>query len=465
MDSNPRQKEQCSPKYFVPWFKVGARTEEAVGIELEMFVVDELTGSTLPYSGSKSMSSILRKFGERGWTLLGNATTPTGTVNSENVHISLEPGCALEISTPPVPCFGKALTLLKDSLSEAVSIVQEAGARVVLLGAAPFNINETGDWLPKSRVKAQRDYFVSQAEGTSGLQVMSGICSLQLNYDFLDNHDLIEKYRVLHLLAPIAAAISANGACVDGETLPIASRRQLVWLEADKSRTGAPPNLFRDESFDLEKYVAWILNMPLMFMERRGVFSNIPSEPFIYWCTREFPDGSSLSLEDWKLHLSSVFPDVRLRQYLELRTMDTPPADLLPGLILLISSLIYDEEARKSIIADLPKYSDEERGLLYESISRYGLSANYHGMELTQFAQELLELAERSLKKRISQKLEKENIIENLSPLKALITGHHKASDRLIDAFGKNAQMNVPTFMEKFALSAEDLNTWICDLE
>ncbi len=465
MDSNPRQREQCSPKHFAPWFQVGARKEEALGIELEMFVLDESSGKTLPYHGAKSMSSILQKFAERGWSLVGTPPTITGALDPNNIHISLEPGCALEISTPPVPCFGKALRDLKKTLLEARSIAREIGAQIVLIGAAPFEINETADWLPKSRVKAQRDYFVSQADGTTGLQVMSGICSLQLNYDFLNSEDLIDKYRVLHILAPIAAAISANGACVDGETLPIASRRQLVWLEADKSRTGTPPNLLRDESFNLEKYVKWILDMPLMFMERQGVFSNVPNEPFAHWCTNEFPDGSNLSLDDWKIHMSSVFPDVRLRQYLELRTMDTPPADILPGIILLISSLLYDKEARAIILADLPKYSDEERRLLYESISRYGLGANYHGIELRNFAEQLVELAQESLNRRISEKLEDESILENLSPLKSMISKHQRASDRLVDTFGKNAPMDVATFLKNFALTQQELEMWKCDLE
>jgi len=411
----------------VSWFALDSNFDEKIGFELEMWVLDQESGNQLPYGGERGMRELLlilhrESLGIEGWTLLEDEGVLTGLNHPNHGSLTLEPGCALEYSSLAHPSCTTALEDFHATIEKIRPVIQSFGAFLVLLGSAPFGINERCDWLPKSRIKAQGDYFQHQADGHSGHLVMSQICSLQICLD-LNSEDFSDKVRASSIISPLLAALSANSCLDNGKITNFAARRQLIWLEADSLRTGTPPTLFSEpqEPFELNEYIEWLLDMPMMFYVRDGLYHELPRKSFRAWLSTPFPDGTLPTITDWKTHVSSVFPDVRVRQYLEFRVMDAPHPSLLGPLIILFTSLIYDPIARDYILNNIPHTSHSERSSLYKEIALKGVYAKLGQETILDISTLLLEQGRQALLRRISLQIESESLLGKLDSFISLV--------------------------------------------
>jgi len=411
-----------SREEIVSWFSLDSNFSEKIGFELEMWVLDRGSGDQLPYSsengrGERGMRELLLTLyheclGIEGWTILKDENIVIGLDHPDHGSLTLEPGCALEYSSPPMSSCTAALNKFYGIIDKIKPIINSSGAALVLFGNAPFGFNDRDNWLPKSRVQVQGDYFEKKADGHSGHLVMSQICSLQLCLD-INTLDFSDKLRVSTALAPIMAALSANSYMNRGRPDKVATRRQLVWLESDALRTGTPETLFSEEQrpYQLDEYIDWLLDMPMMFYVRGGSYRELPRKPFRAWLSTPFPDGSIPTIADWKTHLSSVFPDIRVRQYLEFRVMDAPHPSLLAPLITLFTSLIYDPSAREHILTKVPHYQPEDRSRLFREIALRGMYATLNNQVLIEIIFPILEQGYEALNRRIKAGLESEELL------------------------------------------------------
>lgn len=423
----------------VSWFALDSSVSEKIGFELEMWVLDKESGNQLPYSsesgsGERGMRELLLMLyheclGREGWTILEEESVLVGLNHSDHGSLTLEPGCALEYSGPSLPSCTAALNEFRIVIDKIKPIIHSFGGALILLGNAPFGFNGRENWLPKSRVKVQGDYFTNKADGHSGLMVMSQICSLQVCLD-INTQDFSDKLRVSTILAPIMAALSANS-CIDhGTPDKFAARRQLVWLESDTLRTGTPPTLFseKEHHYKLDEYIEWLLDMPMMFYIRGGCYRELPRRPFRAWLSTPLPDGSAPTIADWKTHLSSVFPDVRVRQYLEFRVMDAPHPSLLAPLITLFTSLMYDPAAREYILNYVPHCLPDDRARLFKEIALKGMYATLNNQALIEMIFPLLEQGRQALTRRIEKGLESDLLLQQFENFVRLLeeAQHHR---------------------------------------
>jgi glutamate--cysteine ligase len=395
-------------KSLLNWFEIGSQKEEFVGLELEMWVLDRTTGNQLPFKGARGMEQLLSTLynevlESQGWSKEYVEEQLLGLSHPSGAAFSLEPGCALEYSSATHKTITSLLSELKGALENVVPKVHALQAALVLLGKAPFGTNGPEDWIVKSRVQTQHNYFKTQAAGHAGTKMMSTVCSLQLCYDFLNHNDLIEKLKVSYLLVPLGAALFANSTIAGGKVSSIASKRQEIWLETDSLRTGCPPGLFDKTNYNFQEYVDWILDMPLMFYVRNNRYHPLPRKPFREWMNTVLPDNSLITLEDFNTHLSSVFPDVRVRQYIEMRAFDAPRIQDLPAVVTFFTVALYDREVRKELLKRIPKYTNIERYTLFHHIAHYGMQA-FHGKKpLSITLLETLNIIAHGVRERVQQ--------------------------------------------------------------
>ena len=318
----------------IEYFASGAKppTEWRVGTEYEKVAVDRRTGRAARYYGPRGIEAILRRLADKfGWTprLEGDHVI---ALEGRKATITLEPGGQLELSGEACESIHCAQEELTQHVNEIVTIADELGVAFLGLGMQPLSSLEDIEWVPKVRYGIMAPYM--STVGTLGHRMMKQTATVQTNIDFGSERDAMAKMRLAMGLAPLLTAAFANSPISDGKLNGYMSYRQHVWTDTDRDRCGLLPFVFsRDAGF--EDYAEWALEVPMYFIRRDGKFVNLTGMPF-----REFlkhgAAGHHATLGDWQLHLTTLFPETRLKTYIELRSVDSQPAErmlALPALV------------------------------------------------------------------------------------------------------------------------------------
>ncbi|MEM8742645.1 MAG: glutamate--cysteine ligase [Pseudomonadota bacterium] len=376
----------------------GCKPKDAwrIGTEHEKFGFDLATRMPLPYDGACSVRAMLEGLRDRfGWEELREAGELIGLKRGA-ANISLEPGGQLELSGAPLETIHQTCDEVNEHLAEVKAVADAIGAGFIGLGAAPEWTHAQMPVMPKGRYALMTGYM--DRVGTHGTQMMYRTCTVQVNLDFGSEADMVKKLRVALALQPVATALFANSPFFEGSLNGHLSWRSRIWRDLDADRTGMLPFVFED-GFGFERYAEYALDVPMYFVYRNGRYIDALGQSFRDFLDGKLPalPGEKPTLSDWADHLTTIFPEARIKRFIEMRGADGGPWRRLCALPAFWVGLIYEQSTLDTAWDICKGWSDEERAQLRVDASVKGLKAEIQGRSLRDIAREVLAVAEAGL--------------------------------------------------------------------
>jgi glutamate--cysteine ligase len=367
-----------------------------IGTEYEKAVVDRRTGRAAPFSGPRGIEVVLRTLAERfGWEPK-EEDGRTIALARGGASITLEPGGQLELSGEQCRTLHCTQAELETHVREIVGVGRELGLAFLGLGMQPVSGLDDIERVPKARYGIMFPYMARV--GTLGQRMMKQTATVQANIDYSDERDAMRKFRLGMALAPLVNAMFANSSVSEGRLNGYMSYRGHIWTDTDNARCGLLRFAFR-EGATFADYVEWALDVPLYFILRGGRYqtsvTGIPFRRFL----EDGVDGERATLDDWNLHLTTLFPEVRLKGYLELRSADSQPPERMLALPALVKGVFYEADCLEAGLDLVKRWSFEETVALYRDVHREALYARIRGVRLIELARELFAIAEEGLRR------------------------------------------------------------------
>jgi glutamate--cysteine ligase len=370
-----------------------------IGTEHEKFGYCKDTLLPLPYEGPRSIRVMLEGLRDRhNWAPVKEGDYLIG-LEKDGANISLEPGGQLELSGAPVETIHETCDEVNTHLREVREVADEIGVGFIGLGAAPEWTHEQMDLMPKGRYRLMNDYM--GRVGTMGRVMMRRTCTVQVNLDFGSEADMIKKMRVAIALQPVATALFANSPFFEGKPNGYKSLRSKVWRELDASRTGTLPFVF-DDDFGFERWVEYALDVPMYFVYRDGKYIDALGQSFRDFMKGKLPalPGETPTLSDWADHLTTAFPEARMKKFIEMRGADGGPWRRLCALPAFWVGLTYDQDALDGAWDLVKDWTPAQHDALRVAASVDGLQAKVTGINMHDIARETVALSEQGLKAR-----------------------------------------------------------------
>ena len=379
----------------------GCKPKEAwrIGTEHEKFGYCQDTHKPLPYEGERSIFAVLSGLRDRyGWAPLEEGGKLIG-LTKDGANVSLEPGGALELSGAPLETIHQTCDEVNTHLAEVKSVADEIGVKFIGLGAAPEWTHEQMPLMPKGRYQLMNDYM--NRVGEMGTAMMRRTCTVQVNLDFSSEADMVQKMRVGVALQPVATALFATSPFFEGKVNGHKSWRANIWRNLDDARTGMIPFIFQD-GFGFEAWVEWVLDVPMYFVYRDGKYIDALGMSFRDFLKGELPalPGEKPLVSDWADHLTTVFPEARVKQFIEMRGADGGPWRRLCALPAFWVGLTYDQTALDAAWDLVKNWDDKTRQEWVVAAGRDGLQAEVGGVSMHDLAREVVAISEAGLKAR-----------------------------------------------------------------
>ena len=379
----------------VEYLESGCKPESnwKLGTEHEKFgyTLDDLR--PLPYAGERSIQAILSGMAERyAWQPVMEGGQPIALIDDTGASITLEPGGQLELSGALLDNIHQTCTEVNTHLRQVRSVSEPLGVAFLGMGFHPKWRREDMQWMPKARYRIMRHYM--QKVGSLGEDMMTRTCTVQVNLDFSSEADMVHKFRTSLALQPVATALFANSPFTDGRPNGYLSYRSHVWEDTDADRTGMLPFVF-DDDMGFERYADYMLDVPMYFVYRNGEYIDASGQSFRDFLAGRLPalPGEKPTLKDWEDHLTTAFPEVRLKRYLEMRGADGGPWARLCALPALWAGVLYHQPSLDAAWDMARDWSMEERIQLRKEVPQLGLRAAVRGRSVRELALELIELA------------------------------------------------------------------------
>lgn len=370
-----------------------------IGTEHEKFGYCKDSLLPLPYEGPRSIRVMLEGLRDRhNWTPVVEAEKLIG-LEKDGANISLEPGGQLELSGAPLETIHETCDEVNTHLREVREVADEIGVGFIGLGAAPEWTHEQMDLMPKGRYRLMNDYM--GRVGTMGRVMMRRTCTVQVNLDFGSEADMIKKMRVALALQPVATALFANSPFFEGKPNGYKSLRSRVWRDLDASRTGTLPFVFED-GFGFERWVEYALDVPMYFVYRDGKYLDALGQSFRDFLNGKLPalPGETPTLSDWADHLTTAFPEARMKKFIEMRGADGGPWRRLCALPAFWVGLTYDQGALDAAWDLVKDWTPAQHDALRVAASVDGLQAKVTGINMHEIAREAVSISEQGLKAR-----------------------------------------------------------------
>ncbi|MEM9797530.1 MAG: glutamate--cysteine ligase [Pseudomonadota bacterium] len=389
------------PAQLAGYLESGCKPKDAwrIGTEHEKFGYCADTLQPLPYEGARSIHAVLSGLRDRfGWAPVEEGGKLIG-LQKDGANVSLEPGGALELSGAPLENIHRTCDEVNDHLREVKAVSDEIGVEFIGLGAAPIWRHTDMPLMPKGRYKLM-DAYMGKV-GTMGRVMMRRTCTVQVNLDFASEADMVKKLRVALSLQSVATALFANSPFFEGQPNGHKSWRSRVWRDLDADRTGIPAFGFED-GMGFERWADYALDVPMYFVHRDGQYIDALGMSFRDFLKGELPalPGEIPTLSDWADHLTTLFPEARIKTFMEMRGADGGPWRRLCALPAFWVGLMYDQSALDAAW-DLAKGWDQEtREALRVAASVNGLQASVDGLSMLDLARECVDIAEAGLKAR-----------------------------------------------------------------
>jgi glutamate--cysteine ligase len=414
----------------IAYFRAGAkpRAQFRIGIEQEKLGT-RLDGAPVGYGGPNGIEDVLLRLEQRGYTATRDHGHVTG-LELAGERVTIEPGGQLEFSGVARETASACRDALVNHVRDVIDTARPLGIRFLRLGARPFGKPEDIDWLPKVRYDVMRAYFPRYGRSSRlAHHMMKMTATVQANFDYESESDAVDKIRTAYGVSSIVTAMYAGSPFADGRPTGDKSFRAAIWLETDEDRCGLLPFVF-EPSFCFRDYVEWALDVPMFFVVRGDAFRPANAMPFRRFIAEGF-EGEAATIRDWEIHLSTLFPEVRLKRYIELRGADAGPVPMATALGALWRGLLDDRDARTAAWELVAKPSFAERQALRHEVPRAALAATFGGRPLRELALELIRISDAGLA-RLSGGEEDRPL---LAPLWAYAASGRTPADELLEEF------------------------------
>ncbi|MEZ4440362.1 MAG: glutamate-cysteine ligase family protein [Polyangiaceae bacterium] len=409
---------------------------ELLGTESEKFGVQTKNGKPVSYDGRTcGILGFFERLLETGeWApVLDYPGGPIIALERDRPigkeQISLEPGAQLELSGAPQETVHGVADELAAHLEAIRPVSESCGVRWLSAGYHPLATPDRLPWVPKKRYEIMREYFPSV--GTRGLDMMRRTATVQVNFDFSSEEDAMRKLRVGLKASPAAAAIFANSPFAEGAVTGRKSERTEVWLHTDRNRTGLLPMMLGPGA-SYRDYATWALDIPMYFFKRGGEIVANTGQPFRAFMEDGF-EGHHAEMDDWILHLNTLFPEVRLQRTLEFRCIDAQSQARLPAVAGFWAGLIYDPTSLAAADELLASWDVETLEALRPMVAQRGLQAEVGGRSVLPLAQQLMELALAGLARRGRKNAAGEDERVHLTGLAELTAAGRCPADLLLE--------------------------------
>ncbi len=410
-------------------------SEWRIGTEHEKFGFHTEDCSPLPYKGERGIHAMLIGMQEHcNWKVEYEGENIIGLHCPVSGSITLEPGGQFELSGAPLDNIHETCCEVMRHLSDVKKVADPLDIKFLGMGFSPkWRLDEV-PVMPKGRYKIMREYM--QKVGTHGLDMMFRSSTVQVNLDFSSEADMVKKLRVSLALQPIATALFASSPFTDGRPNGFLSYRSEVWRHTDAARTGMLPMAF-EQGFGFEQYVDYALDVPMYFVYRDGTYVDASGQSFRDFLAGKLPalPGEKPNLNDWENHLTTLFPEVRVKRYMEMRGADSGRWRKLCALPALWSGLLYDEDVLQAAFDLVKDWRVEERQTLRDEVPRTALQTGFRGGTVLDIARELLPLSRAGLKARarLNDSGEDERIY--LGTLEEIVEEGRTRAERLLDRY------------------------------
>ena len=383
----------------VRWMADGAKPKAdwRVGAEHEKFVFHLGSHEPVLYApgGIEALLTGLTRF---GWAPVMEGEHVIALERGK-ANVSLEPGGQFELSGAPLETVHDICEETGAHLTEVKTVADELGLGFLGLGFTPIWRRDQVPFMPKGRYKIMREYMPKV--GGLGLDMMFRTCTVQANLDFASEADMIAKFRTSLALQPIVTALFANSPFIEGKPSGFVSARANVWTDTDPDRTGMLDFVFRD-GFNFETYARYALQVPMYFVKREGKYIDVAGRSFVDFMDGKLAElpGERPTLKDWADHMTTLFPEVRLKSYLEMRGADSGPWSRLCALPALWIGILYDSASLAAAWDLCKRWDIGEHERLRGDVARRGLKAEIAGRTVQAVAIDLLAIAREGLKRR-----------------------------------------------------------------
>jgi glutamate--cysteine ligase len=374
------------------------REQWRIGTEHEKFAFRTSDLRPLPYDGPDGIGAILKGLQRFGW----QPVEENGKVIAlacDSCSVTLEPGGQFELSGAPVATLHNTCDEVNKHLAQVKEIGRELGISMLGMGFQPKWSRADSQWMPKGRYQIMRNYMPKK--GSLGIDMMLRTCTVQVNLDFDSEADMVKKLRVSLALQPVATALFADSPFTEGKPNGFLSYRSHIWTDTDPDRCGTLPFAF-EPGMGFERYVDYMLEVPMYFVYREGRYIDASGQSFRDFLAGKLPalPGEIPGMGDWIDHLTTAFPEVRLKKFLEMRGADGGPWQRLCALPALWVGLLYDQSALDAAWEMVRDWTQEEHDLLRSEVPRRALKTEFRGRPLAALAREVVALARGGLTRR-----------------------------------------------------------------
>jgi len=435
----------------IEWFEAGCKhaSNYKIGTEHEKFVYIDKDLSPVGYEGERGIKKILQCLTRFGWEEIYEKTNLIALKKNKQ-SITLEPGGQLELSGAPLSNIHQTCVEVNDHLEQVKTVGKELGVSFLGLGARIDCSLLPELWMPKSRYDIMKKYMPSV--GNNGLEMMADTSTVQVNLDYSSEKDMVKKLRVGLTLQPIVTAMFASSPLQNMKKSKYISRRAAIWLDVDPNRCGIPEIVF-DDGFGFEMWTDYSLKVPMYFIRRNNDYINCTGGSFESFLKGDLVEagGNVATIQDWEDHLSTIFTEVRLKQFIEMRGADAGPWKNLCALPALWVGLLYDTSSLGETEALAAEISIEKLKKMYNEVPQFGLSTNINGRTVGEYAKDLLSIAINGLKRRGIVDAAGNDERGYLKDLISEVNEGKSPADKILDIFNKNKTNYMKEIYESFS--------------
>jgi glutamate--cysteine ligase len=428
------------------WFNQGEKPSKnwRIGTEHEKFVFYTNNFKRVSYLGASGISELLNALAiKNNWVKIIENNNTIGLKDDTGASISLEPGGQLELSGTPLENLHQTCKETGQHLKIMKEVMSGLGLLMVGVGYDPKWSRSDISFMPKGRYEIMKNYMPKV--GQLGLDMMLRTCTIQVNLDFSSEKDMVEKFQISMALQSVATALFANSPFIEGKPSGYLSSRAMVWTDTDPYRTGVPEIVF-DSNFGYESWLNYVLEVPMYFVYRDGKYIDVAGNSFVDFMEGKLKgfEGQYPTIKDWEDHITVAFPEVRLKQYLEMRGADGGPWNIICALPALWVGLLYDSQSQSDALSLAKPLMDAnilEEGRV--SAATFALNGKIGNVSIDKLASDMLDISRNGLKRR--NKIDARGLDESqfLDPLFYILDNKQTGAEKLLQKFNGSWNKNI----------------------
>jgi glutamate--cysteine ligase len=440
----------------VRWIAAGEKPKAdwRIGTEHEKFVFRTVTLDPVPYGGNDGIRALMEELIRRyGWVAIKEGENVIALKRPDGEKggtISLEPGGQFELSGAPLETLHETAAETDEHLREVIDVGEDLAIGFLGVGFSPKWRLDQIPQMPKKRYQVMTRYMPTV--GSRGLDMMYRTATIQVNLDFSSEADMVKKLRVSLALQPIATALFASSPFAEDRPNGFQSMRSEVWLDTDKRRTGMLPFAFED-GMGYERYVDYALDVPMYFVYRDGNYIDVAGSSFRDFLAGRLPglEGELPTADDWSDHLTTLFPEVRLKRFLEMRGADAGRWGTITALSAFWTGILYDEAALDQAWTLVRDWTGEERDELRAAVPKSALATRFRTTTAAEIARQALRISRHGLKNRARFNAKNQDETIFLAPLEKIAGNGQTVADELLRRYSGEWHGNVDRIFEEFA--------------